>query len=65
MSALVGARRRSWGSGARIACVLAALVACNGSRVGTPAPGREPIVGLPCEGCELVFDGLPRQTSRI
>jgi len=23
------------------------------------APGREPIVGLPCEGCEAVFQGLP------
>jgi protocatechuate 3,4-dioxygenase beta subunit len=21
--------------------------------------GREPIVGLPCEGCEAVFDGIP------
>lgn len=27
--------------------------------------GREGVVGLPCEGCTLVFDGLPmRQSSR-
>lgn len=27
----------------------------------TPAGAREPVVGLPCEGCEAVFDGLPAQ----
>jgi protocatechuate 3,4-dioxygenase beta subunit len=25
--------------------------------------GREPIVGLPCEGCEAVFDGIPVQMN--
>lgn len=34
---------------------LAALPAFSLAR----APGREPIIGLPCEGCEAVFDGLP------
>lgn len=24
---------------------------------------REPVVGLPCEGCELVFEGMPVQLS--
>lgn len=24
---------------------------------------REPVVGLPCEGCEAIFDGLPAQPS--
>ncbi len=24
---------------------------------------REPVVGLPCEGCEAVFDGIPTQLS--
>ena len=30
--------------------------------------GREPVVGLPCEGCEAVFQGIPEaipQTARI
>jgi protocatechuate 3,4-dioxygenase beta subunit len=26
-------------------------------------PGREPIIGLPCEGCEAVFEGLPQTLS--
>lgn len=26
-------------------------------------PGREPVVGLPCEGCEAVFQGLPATLS--
>lgn len=26
-----------------------------------PAQGREPVIGLPCEGCEAVFDGIPAQ----
>lgn len=29
------------------------------ARVMWPQTPREPIVGLPCEGCEAVFDGLP------
>lgn len=29
------------------------------------AQGREPVIGLPCEGCEAVFDGMPaRMDSR-
>jgi len=26
-----------------------------------PEAGREPIVGLPCDGCEAVFEGLPEE----
>lgn len=29
----------------------------------TGVTGREPIVGLPCEGCEAVFDGLPARLA--
>ena len=29
----------------------------------TGALAREPIVGLPCEGCEAVFEGLPGELS--
>ena len=35
-------------------CLIAASV---------PAQTREAIVGLPCEGCEAVFDGLPAKFS--
>lgn len=27
--------------------------------IATNAYAREPIIGLPCEGCEAVFDGMP------
>lgn len=27
------------------------------------APAREPVVGLPCEGCEAIFDGLPEKPA--
>jgi protocatechuate 3,4-dioxygenase beta subunit len=41
--------------------VLLSLVATTSS-AQTP---REPVVGLPCEGCEAVFDGMPaRMDSR-
>jgi protocatechuate 3,4-dioxygenase beta subunit len=45
---------------------------CSGGNASAAVPteirAREPIVGLPCEGCEAVFDGLPatlRSSSRI
>ena len=32
---------------------------------GMPAAAAEPVVGLPCEGCEAVFQGMPKElTSR-
>lgn len=37
---------------ARIAVVVLAAVSAQ-------TPAREPIVGLPCDGCEAVFQGLP------
>ncbi|MBX3410566.1 MAG: hypothetical protein KF859_11845 [Phycisphaeraceae bacterium] len=37
---------------------------CTGSDVGEPAPHVPlPIVGLPCEGCEGVFQGLPGELT--
>jgi len=43
----------------------AALLAlsCSGDAPGRTAAGREPVVGLPCEGCEAVFVGLPEQLA--
>lgn len=38
--------------------LLAVPLACRQARL---TPVREPIVGLPCEGCEAVFDGLPER----
>jgi len=41
---------------------------CAQAQVVAPTPPREPIVGLPCEGCEAVFEGLPAtllSTARI
>jgi protocatechuate 3,4-dioxygenase beta subunit len=49
-------------TGAATAVALGGLAtACNGSptQPTESAQGREPIVGLPCEGCEAVFQGLP------
>ncbi len=31
--------------------------------VRATAADREPVVGLPCDGCEVVFDGLPSKLS--
>jgi hypothetical protein len=36
--------------------LLSSLAACVDA-----SPAREPIVGMPCEGCELVFEGLPEK----
>jgi len=38
-------------------CAVLLLAGCQVSAV--PPDGREPIVGGPCEGCELVFEGMP------
>ena len=38
-----------------LATVFVTLLAASGS-----AHSREPVVGLPCEGCEAVFEGLPQ-----
>lgn len=37
------------------------LASCGCTEAEVPATGRvrEPIVGLPCDGCEVAFDGLP------
>ena len=39
----------------RLALVLASLLFAG------PLQAQEPIVGLPCEGCEAVFEGMPQQ----
>ncbi len=47
---------------ARVIAVLIGLASASGcASAEAPSPGRarEPIVGLPCEGCEAVFQGLP------
>jgi protocatechuate 3,4-dioxygenase beta subunit len=31
--------------------------------LATAAAAREPIIGLPCEGCEAVFEGMPAKLS--
>src|SRR5687767_12144354 len=38
-----------------LATAFVALVAVSSS-----VHSREPVVGLPCEGCEAVFEGLPQ-----
>jgi len=38
---------------------LSVLVFLCGVVATASAQAREPIVGLPCEGCEAVFDGMP------
>ncbi len=39
--------------------LLASLSGCARAEAPTQCRSREPIVGLPCEGCEAVFEGLP------
>ncbi|HVS02295.1 MAG TPA: hypothetical protein VMT16_05955, partial [Thermoanaerobaculia bacterium] len=42
--------------------LLAILLAQPGcARAQEVAAAREPVVGLPCDGCELVFEGLPEE----
>jgi hypothetical protein len=50
---------------AATAVAFGGLTACGGSPTGptVSGQGREPIVGLPCEGCEAIFQGLPAALS--
>lgn len=51
-----------WISKALVAMALVAWPPCISSFAGDPvAVGDEPIVGLPCEGCEAVFQGIPER----
>ncbi|MDH3458006.1 MAG: hypothetical protein OER90_14300 [Gemmatimonadota bacterium] len=49
----------------RVAGVVAVLISltsargCAAAEAPSQSRAREPIVGLPCEGCEAVFEGLP------
>jgi protocatechuate 3,4-dioxygenase beta subunit len=43
--------------------VLAAAVAAG--FLLAAGPEREPIVGLPCEGCEWVFEGMPAEPANV
>src|SRR5262245_51730522 len=45
------------------AALMLGLPASAEARDSAATPGREPIIGLPCEGCEAVFDGLPGNLS--
>lgn len=38
-------------------------IASGGASVSAQGRSREPIVGLPCEGCEAVFEGQPASLS--
>lgn len=53
------------------ACLMAACqmsAAADARPTSPPQAVREPVVGLPCEGCEAVFEGMPqslRSQARI
>ena len=49
---LLSATTLAWG-------ILLGSVGCMLAQDTTETRVREPIVGLPCEGCEAVFEGLP------
>jgi protocatechuate 3,4-dioxygenase beta subunit len=54
-------RARGRRRGCRLAlATLLAAPACRAETAAAP-PAREPIVGLPCEGCEWVFEGMPAE----
>jgi len=40
---------------------LAALALATPGRAAAAAPVQEPVVGLPCEGCEAIFSGMPEK----
>ena len=56
---MIGATKSS----ARV-LTLACLVGWTAS-AGQPLTGHEPIVGKPCEGCEAVFQGMPKELSTV
>lgn len=45
--------------------VLLLLVASGWLGCGGPVAAREPVVGLPCEGCEAIFEGLPAAIGAV
>ena len=49
---------RRWAAAALV------LVSCGASGA-EERPPREPVVGLPCEGCEDVFLGLPGEVAPV
>ena len=51
--------KRAAPTGVYVAALLCAMVATSSSA----QQARVPIVGLPCEGCEAVFDGQPAQLN--
>lgn len=51
---------------ARVVAVLisfAVVSGCASPEAPSQVRAREPIVGLPCEGCEAVFEGLPERLA--
>ena len=51
--------KRAAPTGMYVAAFLCAIVATSSNA----QQARVPIVGLPCEGCEAVFDGQPAQLN--
>ena len=49
-----------------ISPILVCLMACSSTaQEGNAHRQREPVVGLPCEGCEAIFEGLPNALTSI
>lgn len=42
---------------------VASLLSSGAATAQAMGPGREPVIGLPCEGCEAVFEGIPNSFS--
>lgn len=60
--------RVRWLRRAALAPLLLAATGAVRAQGASPARPREPIISLPCEGCEAVFEGLPdslTSTARI
>lgn len=58
-------RSKPWRAAALAAMWLFAGGGCARGSDAVAARVREPVVGLPCEGCELVFEGLPATIATV
>jgi protocatechuate 3,4-dioxygenase beta subunit len=61
---LLGARKRKLVSLSGLMAVLTTTGSAFGQRA-VPGHPAEPIIGLPCEGCEAVFEGLPADPPSV
>jgi protocatechuate 3,4-dioxygenase beta subunit len=49
-----------------VAVLIGMLASCNGqSKPGGQTPATKPLVGGPCEGCELMYVSMPKELSSI